>query len=98
MNIWRYWKGFSSFGNAYMVLPSHHFKMDKNLRKIDVGEWIEELSWFLVSMSDLSMLVTMKNFSSNRSRVQALPLQIAQLDRICKLMLCSKFELWNLGS
>ena len=43
-----------------------------------MGEWIEGLSWFLFSMSDLSMLITMKNLSSKRSRVQALPLQIAQ--------------------
>ena len=69
----------------------------QKLRKIAVGEWTDELRWFLVSMSYLSMLTTMKNFSSNGSRVQALPLQLAQLDRNCKLMLCSRFELWNLG-
>jgi hypothetical protein len=69
----------------------------QKLEKNSVGEWMDGLSWFLVSMSDLSMLITMKNFSSNRSRVQALPLQFAQLDIICKLMLCSKFELWKLG-
>src|SRR3989337_4471647 len=48
-------------------------------------------------MSDLSMLTTMKNFSSNGSRVQALPLQTENLDRVCKWMMCSNFELWNLG-
>jgi hypothetical protein len=70
----------------------------QKLEKIAVGEWIDEWSWFLVSMSDLSMLITMKNFSSNRSRVQALPLQTENLDRICKWMLCSNFELWDLDS
>src|SRR3989337_1251191 len=48
-------------------------------------------------MGDLSMLITRKNFSSNGSRVQALPLQTENLDRICKWMLCLNFELWNLG-
>ena len=38
-----------------------------------------------------------KKFSSNGSRVQVLPLQTDNLDRICKWMLCSNFELWNLG-
>jgi hypothetical protein len=56
------------------------------------------LSWFLVYMSDLSMLTTMQSFRSKRSRVQALPLQFAQMDIICKLMLCPKFKLWNIGS
>jgi hypothetical protein len=39
----------------------------------------------------------MKNFSSIRARVQALPLQTENLNRICKWMLCSNFELWGLG-
>jgi hypothetical protein len=47
-------------------------------------------------MSDLSMLSTMKNFSSNGSRVQALPLQTENLNKICKWMLCSNLEFWNL--
>jgi hypothetical protein len=80
-------------GTSYTTL-SNGQKIEKNA----VDKWIDGLSWFLVSMSDLSIITTMKNFSSNRSRVQALPLQFAQLDRICNWMLCSKFELWNLGS
>jgi hypothetical protein len=35
-------------------------------------------------MGDLSMLITMQNFISNGSRVQALPLQTRNLERICK--------------
>jgi hypothetical protein len=80
-------------GTSFTALPNGQ-KLEKNA----VDKWIDGLSWFLVSMSDLSMITTMKNFSSNRSRVQALPLQFAQLDRICKLVLCSKFNGWNLGS
>ena len=72
-------------------------KSRQKLRKIVGEEWMERWSWFLVSMSDLSMLITLKNFSSNGSRVQAFPLQTGNLDRICKWMLCSKLDLWNLG-
>ena len=52
---------------------------------------------FLVFRGDLSMLITLQNFSSNESIVQALSLQKFQTGKKLDWIMCSNYDLWRIG-